>query len=141
MRTGEVAREAGVNIDTLRYYERRGLIEEPERTGAGYREYPSEAVRIIRFIKRAQHLGFTLHEVEELLHLREDQGSTCADVRDAARTKIADIDHKVESLLAMKQALAVLVKSCARKGQTRECPILEALEGRRPTPTKKERRR
>jgi Hg(II)-responsive transcriptional regulator len=138
MKIGKVAREAGVNVDTLRYYERRGLLEEPERTRSGYREYPSEAVRLIRFIKRSQDLGFTLHEVEELLRLREDQSATCAEVREAARSKIADIDHKVESLLAMRRALAKLVKSCARNGQTRECPILEALEGR--TARKQQRR-
>jgi Hg(II)-responsive transcriptional regulator len=130
MRIGQVAREAGVNIETLRYYERRGLLDEPDRTGAGYREYPSEAVRLIRFIKRAQELGFTLHEVEELLRLREDRTTTCAEVRETARDKIADIDRKVESLLAVKHALAVLVRSCARSGRARQCPILEALDGR-----------
>lgn len=138
MKIGQVAREAGVHIDTVRYYERRGLLDEPDRTRAGYREYPAEAVRLIRFIKRAQELGFTLHEVEELLRLREDQSATCAEVRDAARAKIADIEHKVESLLAMKQALTLLVRSCTRDGQTRECPILEALEGQT---IKKERSR
>ena len=128
LRTGEVAARAGVNIQTLRYYERRGLIQEPERRASGYREYPSDAVRLIRFIKRAQELGFTLTEIEELLRMRNDQTAKCADVRAAAQTKIGGVDQKIRSLRAMKRALGVLVNSCTSDGSTRECPILEALD-------------
>ncbi len=131
LKTGQVATKAGVNIQTLRYYERRGLLKEPERRPSGYREYEPDAVRLVRFIKRAQELGFTLKEIEELLRLREDQRASCADVRAAAEAKIEDIDRKVESLRAMKRALGVLVNSCTRNGSTRECPILEALDDNR----------
>lgn len=137
LRTGEVAAQAGVNVQTLRYYERRGLLEEPERRQSGYREYPRDAVQLIRFIKHAQELGFTLNEIEELLRLRGDQKATCSEVRATAQAKIEDIEQKIRSLHAMKRALGVLVKSCASDGSTRECPILEALDdrggkGRRP---------
>lgn len=133
LRTGEVARRSGVNVQTLRYYERRRLVKEPERRPSGYREYPAETVKLIRFIKRAQQLGFSLSEIEELLRLREDQRSSCAAVRAAASAKIEDIDRKMESLRAMKLALTVLVGSCQSDGSTRQCPILEALDDTRNT--------
>ena len=130
LRTGEVAARAGVNIQTLRYYERRGLIPEPERRASGYREYPPDAVRVIRFIKRAQELGFTLTEVEELLRIRGDQTASCVEVRASAKAKIDDIEQKVRSLRSMKRALGILVGSCTSDGSARECPILEALDER-----------
>lgn len=136
LRTGEVAARAGVNIQTLRYYERRGLLEVPERRASGYREYPTDAVRIIRFIKRAQGLGFTLTEVEELLRMRSDQTARCSEVRVAAQAKIDDIDRKLKSLRAMKRALGVLVSTCRNDASARECPILEALDEK----NRKERR-
>lgn len=128
LRTGEVAAKAGVNVQTLRYYERRGLLREPTRRRSGYREYAPDAVRLIRFIKRAQELGFTLNEVEELLRLRSDDESACSEVRSAAETKIDDIEQKIRHLRAMKRALGVLAASCAREGAPRHCPILEALD-------------
>lgn len=136
LRTGEVAAQAGVNVQTLRYYERRGLLKEPERRRSGYREYPPEAVQLIRFVKRAQELGFTLSEIEELLRLRNDQSASCSEVRAAAQAKIEDINQKVLSLRAMKRALGVLVSSCRSDGSTRQCPILEALDEK----SQKERR-
>ena len=131
MRIGEVARQAGVNVQTLRYYERRGLLREPARRSSGYREYPPHTVRLIRFIKRAQELGFTLAEIEELLRLRSDQRTSCAEVRSAAIAKMEDIEGKIRSLQAMKRALGVLVRSCAGNGLIRECPILESLDEER----------
>lgn len=128
MRIGEVAAQAGVNVETLRYYERRGLLGAPLRLPSGYREYAAETVAVIRFVKRAQELGFTLDEVDELLKLRSDKEGRCADVRAAASTKIDDIDSKLRHLRAMKHALAVLVRSCAKEGAARHCPILEALD-------------
>lgn len=128
LRIGEVAARAGVNIQTVRYYERRGLLKDPPRRPSGYREYPGEAVRLIRFVKRAQELGFTLAEVEELLRLHDHRVGRCADVRAAALAKMEDIDRKLNNLQAMKRALAVLVASCSRDGSSRECPILEALD-------------
>lgn len=127
LRTGEVAARAGVNIQTIRYYERRGILKEPERRTSGYREYPPDSVQLIRFIKRAQDLGFTLTEIEDLLRLRSDQDSACSEVRAAAEAKIRDIEQKVRHLRAMKRALGVLVASCVAEGSPRHCPILEAL--------------
>ncbi len=131
LKTGEVAARAGVNVQTLRYYERRGLLKEPERRPSGYREYPPDAVQLIRFIKRAQDLGFTLSEVEDLLRLRADQESACAEVRSAAEAKIKDIEQKIRHLRAMKRALGELVASCVTEGSPRHCPILEALDDRK----------
>jgi Hg(II)-responsive transcriptional regulator len=128
LKTGEVAARAGVNVQTLRYYERRGLLKEPERRASGYREYPQGAVQLIRFIKRAQDLGFSLSEIEDLLRLRTDQDSACAEGRRAAEAKIDDIEQRIRHLRALKRALSVLVASCATEGSARHCPILEALE-------------
>lgn len=128
LRIGEVAAQAGVNVQTLRYYERRGLLEKPARRASGYRGYSPDAVQLICFIKRAQELGFTLAEVEDLLRLRGDQETACSEVRTAAEAKIEDIEQKVRHLRAMKRALVALVASCATEGSPRHCPILEALD-------------
>ena len=127
LRIGEVAAEAGVNVQTLRFYERRGLLPHPPRRASGYRQYAPEAVRRVRFIKRAQELGFTLAEIGELLRLREDPRIPCRDVRATAETKIADIEEKLRRLRAMRAALAVLVESCAANRE-HHCPLLEALD-------------
>lgn len=124
---GEVAAQAGVNRQTLRYYERRGILAEPERTAAGYRKYPSETVRVIRFIKRAQDLGFTLTEVEDLLAIRDTRSRVRA--RELASAKLESIDAKVRDLLRMKAALETLVTDCGCNGSTTHCPILGALDG------------
>jgi len=128
LRIGQLAAEAGVNVETIRFYERRGLLTEPGRRPSGYREYEPDSVRRVRFIKRAQHLGFTLAEIEELLRLRDDRTAKCEDVRSAALGKLRDIEEKIRSLRAMKRALGVLVKSCNKNAAVRECPILEALD-------------
>ncbi len=128
MRTGQVAKEAGVSVEALRLYERRGLLEEPQRrASSGYREYPLEAVGVVRFIKNAQGLGFTLREVGELLRLRDRERGSRSDVRAAARNKLEDVERKIRSLRAIKRALSALVKSCSGDGTARECPILRAL--------------
>jgi Hg(II)-responsive transcriptional regulator len=129
MRIGEVAKSAGVRIDTLRYYERRGLIDEPERVGAGYRAYGADVPRVIRFIKRAQELGFTLAEVQELLALRDGAGGDRTAARGVAETKLAEIDEKIRALQAMRGALAHLVAQCRAHGTHLACPILDALDG------------
>ena len=127
LRIGEVAGRAGVNVQTLRFYERRGLLPEPPRRASGYREYAPESVRRVRFIKRAQEIGFTLAEVEELLRLREDPRIPCREVRATAETKIADIEEKMRRLRAMRAALAALVESCVANRE-HHCPLLEALD-------------
>lgn len=130
MRIGQVAAEAGVNIDTLRYYERRGLLDAPQRRPSGYREYPPETVQILRFIKRAQDLGFTLNEIEELLKLRRLKGASRPEVRALAEAKVRAIDKKMAQLKAIRDALGVLLEACAcgRARSQLECPILEALD-------------
>lgn len=126
--TGEVAAQAGVNVQTLRYYERRGILGPPPRTRAGYRRYPLETVRIIRFIKRAQELGFTLEEAEELLRLRTVKARNSAKVRALAAAKMKDVDEKIRQLQEMSKALGQLVSACACELPNVECPIIEALD-------------
>lgn len=128
MKIGEVAAKAGVGIDTLRYYERRGLLAEPARRESGYREYPNDTVRVIRFIKRAQNLGFTLDEIEELLALRGADGKSRRRVRAVAEAKMKDIDEKLARLQSMRSALYSLIETCACGRGKPTCPILEALD-------------
>ena len=123
----EAAQQAGVNVQTLRYYERRGLLPKPPRRGSGYREFPDDAVRIVRFIKKSQDLGFSLDEVEELLRLRRQSGRNRARIRAVAERKIRQIEQKVDELERMKRALEMLVHSC-HEGATLDCPIIEALD-------------
>ena len=128
MKIGQVAANAGVNIDTVRYYERRGLLAEPARLASGYREYDEETVPLIRFIKRAQDLGFTLKEIAELISLRDANGRRRSEVRALAEAKRQDIDQKLRRLRAIRRALDELVESCACTGGRPTCPILEALD-------------
>jgi DNA-binding transcriptional MerR regulator len=126
---GKVAERAGVNIQTLRYYERVSLLPKPRRSGAGYRLYTEETIRIVSFVKRAQELGFTLREVKELLRLRTAGLTRRAAVRAAAEAKVVDIDARIEDLTAIRGALASLLASCAcGHADKPDCPILEALE-------------
>jgi Hg(II)-responsive transcriptional regulator len=128
MRIGEAATRAGVNIQTLRYYERQGLLPKPPRTGSHYRLYSDDGVRRVRFVKRAQELGFTLKEIKELLALRLDSRATCADVRKRSEAKIADINGRIRTLRAMKKALERLATACSGRGSVSDCPILEGLD-------------
>lgn len=128
---GEVAAQAAVNVQTLRYYERRGLLPAPPRNEAGRRQYPAEAVSLIRFIKRAQELGFTLDEAAELVALRKARGRDRLKVRRAAEKKLKDVDSKIAHLRAIRKAVSILVDSCACQSQAVECPILEALDDQR----------
>src|SRR6266536_5047273 len=125
--TSELGKRGEVNLETIRYYERTGLLSKPPRTNSGYREFSPDSVRRVRFIKRSQELGFSLKEIKELLALRIAPGSTRADVRKRAEAKIADIEEKVQHLRAMKKALVRLTESCCGSGPASECPILENL--------------
>lgn len=125
---GQVARQADVGVETVRFYERRGLLEEPPRKPSGYRQYGAEVVDRIRFIKRAKELGFTLNEINELLQLRLDPQGNCDEVRRRAEQKIVDIESKLKQLRAMKRAVSKLVRACASDRQPDSCPILESLE-------------
>jgi MerR family transcriptional regulator, copper efflux regulator len=128
MRIGEVAIAAAVNIQTLRYYERVGLIPEPARRASGYRAYDGESVRRVRFIKRAQDLGFTLGEIADLLTLREQSGIACEQVEARASATRRRIDEKVRDLEAMRQALSEYVTTCQTRRPVDECPLLRALD-------------
>lgn len=125
---GQIAERSGVGIETVRFYEREGLLAKPGRTEAGYRQYGEEVVARLRFIKRAKELGFSLREIGELLDLRMDPDTTCEDVRERAKAKIGDIEEKIQTLLKMKAALVNVTKQCRGQGPTSECPILDALE-------------
>jgi len=117
-----------VGVETVRFYERRGLIANPPRGESGYRQFPDETVLRIRFIKKAQELGFTLNEIMEMLALRVDRTAKCEDVRKRAESKIDQIEEKICTLCAMKEALIELTAAC-RAGKTiNECPILENFD-------------
>jgi MerR family mercuric resistance operon transcriptional regulator len=128
MTIGQVARQAGVGVETIRFYEREGLIVEPARRPSGYRQYPPDAVRRIRFVRHAKDLGFTLKEIRELLELRVRPDSRCADVRARVKQKIEDVEARLASLARMKAALLRLSGRCRGRGPTSECPILEELD-------------
>jgi MerR family mercuric resistance operon transcriptional regulator len=125
--TSKLARQSQVNIETIRYYERRGLLPKPPRSRSGYRLFSREDARRVRFIKRAQKLGFSLKEIKELLALQIEPHTSRADVRKRAEAKIADIDQKIEALRAMRENLARLVAACSGRGPICECPILKGL--------------
>ncbi len=131
LKVGELAKLANVNIQTLRYYERRGLLPEPPRTASNYRLYPREAVLRVQFIKRAQELGFTLREIGDLLDLQAKPGARCQDVYSRAEEKIRDIDEKIETLFRIRQALSKLMTECMGQSPITDCPILEALNPER----------
>ncbi|BCO33949.1 heavy metal-responsive transcriptional regulator [Mycobacterium heckeshornense] len=135
MKTSEVAAQARVNTQTLRYYERRGLLPEPERTQSGYRVYRPDAVRVVRFVKRAQQLGFSLADIEELLHLADGGPDACEDAQAMASGRIAELQHRIDELTAMRDALAQLVDSCRQPRVKRNCPLLHAIESAAGTST------
>ena len=126
---GEVAKQAEVNVETLRYYERRGILPTPPRSGANYRRYPETAVQQVRFIKRAQGLGFSLNEITPMLFLRNNPKTSRAAVKARAGAKLADIEEKIERLTEMRDALAQVTMLCDGKGSIDGCPILQAMEG------------
>lgn len=130
---GRLARSVGVNVQTVRYYERRRLLSPTARTASGYRVYGVEEVRRLRFIKNAQALGFTLHEIADLLSLRVKSAARCGDVQRRAQAKLAQVETKVRSLEALARALKDLLRVCRAGQPTARCPILKCLE-------KKERR-
>ncbi len=125
---GQVASAADVNIQTIRYYERRGLFAAPRRTPSGYRQYAEEAVSRLRFIKHAQELGFSLKEIHELLGLRVRHGGACDAVEQKTRQKIELVQHRIHDLQRMKRTLERLAVACAARRPTDDCPILEALD-------------
>jgi MerR family mercuric resistance operon transcriptional regulator len=128
--TAALAKEGGVNVETIRYYERHGLLPKPPRTPSGYRKFSGDAVARLRFIRRAQELGFSLKEIKDLLAIRLKPGSSCADVRRKAESKLADVDEKIRQLHDIREALLKMTKTCIGSGPVTNCSILEALNGR-----------
>jgi|AntRauTorcE11897_2_1112592.scaffolds.fasta_scaffold73998_1 MerR family mercuric resistance operon transcriptional regulator len=126
---GEVAARAEVNKETVRYYEKRKLIPEPDRRRSGYRIFTQRHIDQIKFIKRAQELGFTLSEIKELLELRVDEKSSCSIIKKEAEEKYKDVSDKINDLKRIKNTLAELIDSCSGSGPKGDCPILGALEG------------
>lgn len=129
---GKLAHSAGLAIDTVRYYEREGLLEKPARTASGYRHYRPDVVARLRFIRQAKELGFSLKEIRELLSLRVAPGTSCSVVRARAVQKITDVDQRIAALKRVRQALAKLANTCTGRGPVSECPILDALESEKP---------
>ncbi|ALR14007.1 heavy metal-responsive transcriptional regulator [Mycobacteroides saopaulense] len=127
MRSGEVASEAGVSVQTVRYYERRGLLSRPPRSSSGYRAYPVDAVEVVRFVKRAQEHGFTLDEVDELLQLADGGPEDCQAARDLAQSKIDQLAARAAELNRMMRSLTDLVDTCDRPRKDRSCPLVRTL--------------
>lgn len=128
MRISKAAKAAGVGVETIRFYERKGLVAQPTRPAAGgFRSYPAETVARIQFIRQAQDIGFSLREIRELLSLQLDPSADCGEVRAHAQTKLDEVKRKITSLESMKEALEELIEACPGKGALRQCSILAAL--------------
>ena len=125
---GRLAKQVGIGIETVRFYERQGLIEPPPRTDSNYRIYPEEEVSRLRFIKKAKNLGFTLNEIKELLFMRHDPHATQADIKNRTLDKITDVKQKISDLTRIQKALEHLASSCDGHGPLEDCPILKALD-------------
>lgn len=132
---GALARRAGVAIDTIRYYEREGLLPSPRRRASGYREYGESEVRRVRFIRRAKDLGFSLDEIRELLELETDRSNGVEAVKQRAMQRLQDIDRRLAQLTDMRNELAQLVAACPGGGEPECCPILSTMHGESPAAT------
>jgi len=128
MNIGQLARQAGVPIDTVRYYERQQLLPTARRSPAGYRVFDQQALQRLRFIRRAKTLGFTLDEIAELLALSARREQDMSSVREAAAARLADVDQRLRELRRIRDALAGLVEACPGHGDLADCPIMAALQ-------------
>ena len=129
LKTGELAEKAEVNVETIRFYERKGLLPKPPRMESGYRAYPEENVQRIRFIKRAQQLGFSLKEIRELLNLRSDSTANCDEMCLLMEKKITEVRGKINDLKHIEKALTELLDNCREQDTTETCLILGFLDG------------
>jgi len=125
---GRVAKAAGLGVETVRFYEREGLLPPPARRSSGYRSYDAGVIARLQFIRRAKDLGFTLSEIKSLLDLRHDPSATAAEVKRKARLKIDDVEKRIRSLQEIRDALLHLVSQCRGRGPLSECPIVDAME-------------
>lgn len=128
LKIGQLAKDVGVNIETIRYYERLNMLGPTSRLPSGYRLYNHEAQRRLRFIRNAQALGFTLHEIEELLDLKVSSKARCGDVQRRAEAKLRHVEVKVRDLQALARSLRNLIRTCRAGQPTDRCPILQSLE-------------
>lgn len=128
MRIGEAAKAAGIGVETIRYYERRGLVARPARpVGGGARSYPEETVARIRFIREAQSIGFSLREIKELVSLKRDPDTDCGEVRARAKAKLDEVNRKIAGLEVMRTKLEQALGACPGRGRLDQCAILAAL--------------
>ncbi len=127
MTIGTVARHAGVGVETIRFYEKKGLIARPRKPLNGFRDYPADTVTRIRFIRQAQAFGFSLAEIAELLSLRADPRANCADVRARAAVKLDEVKRKIQGLERMAEVIERLVAACRGQGPVDGCAILDAF--------------
>ena len=125
---GVVAKESGTGIETIRFYEREGLIKSPPRNASGYRQYSEDSIKLLCFIKNAKELGFSLKEISELLSLKLTSRSKCNKVKKNTEEKISEIDAKIEVLQKMRKSLKKLLLACNTNTRSADCPILDALE-------------
>lgn len=132
MTIGQAAEIIGVNPQTIRFYEREGLLPRVPRSAAGYRQFDADLIRRIQFIRHAQEVGFSLDEISDLLSLRADPDGSCSDVQDYAEEKIAELEERMHKLESMKRILENLVALCASGLPTSACPILETLDENEP---------
>jgi len=130
MKIGEVARQAAVGVETIRYYERKGLLAEPQRRPSGYRQYDESVVARLQFIRRTKELGFTLAEIKELVGLWYDAKTRCEHVRQLAQEKVDDVEAKIRTLQKMKRSLKKVIRQCEARESVDDCPLLDGLEDR-----------
>ena len=127
MKIGELSKQSGAGIETIRFYERKGLLAEPVRSPSGYRHYDASVVARLQFIRRAKDLGFTLAEIKEILALWFDATTRCEHVRQRAEQKIADIEEKVRSLHKMKRSLKKVIDECESQDSVDDCPLMKGV--------------
>ncbi|GJM25619.1 MAG: heavy metal-dependent transcription regulator 2 [Phycisphaerae bacterium] len=127
MKIGELSKQSGAGIETIRFYERKGLLADPVRSPTGYRQYEASVVARLQFIRRAKELGFTLAEIKEILALWFDANTRCEHVRQRAEQKIADIEEKVQSLHKMKRSLKKVISECESQDSVDDCPLMKGV--------------
>lgn len=125
---GQVAKRTGITVEAVRYYEKQGLIDAPARSVSGYRQYPENTVKRVKFIQHAKEVGFTLNDIGELLALRREPGTSCTDIKLRASQKIEEVDRKINDLTQIRDALGRMILKCSGHGALSQCPILEELE-------------
>lgn len=124
---GQIAKKSGISVETIRYYEKEGLLEKPQRKESGYRQYNGDAINRLFFIQQAKELGFSLKEIGELLSIKSDANTLCSDVKHLAEGKLSDIQSKIKMLRRMEKSLKKLVDACPGKAPISDCPILDSL--------------